>query len=481
MALLYILAMILLFSVSIFVHELGHFLAARACGMVADVFSIGMGPALWKRKIGATTYKIGCLPIGGYVALPQMDSTGSHAPAADTDGDDKPADAPPAPPLPPIAPGKEIIVAVAGAMGNILLAFLLATLVWGIGKPATLAERNSVVGFIATNSPARAAGLAVGDRITAVNGQPVDNWLHIMEAVALAGRTTATLHIQPATGDDERELVLPVSKNEIGMWELPDIAGQTPCHIAAVYPNSGAMAAGLRAGDQLLRFDGQTIHSQGHLSQLVEAAADRAATIEFLREGHIQSAPVTSTYDAELHRHLIGIQFNTLADMDYTTRVHPTPWAQVRDHAGGIFRFLRALTTPATSGAAAGAVGGPVLILVMLWLMIKSSFILAIWFTGFLNVNLAIINLLPLPLLDGGHVIFNLWEMITRRPVPARWIHALTNLFVVLFIGVFLLLIYRDSVRHIMPGLHRWWTDAPAAAPQVFQPPTAAEDSAPAP
>lgn len=402
MALLYILAMILLFSVSIFVHELGHFLAARACGMVADVFSIGMGPALWKRKIGATTYKIGCLPIGGYVALPQMDPEAFLARAAARDGEDN--DAPPAPPLPRIAPGKKILVAMAGAAGNVILAFVLATLVWVVGKPASLAERNSVVGFIATNSPARAAGLVVGDVITTVNDQPVGNWLQIMEAVALAGRPTVTLRIQPAAG--------------------------------------------------------------------------RAATIEFLRDGVIHTASVTSTYDAELHRHLIGIQFNTLADLDYTTRVHPTPWAQVRDHAGGIFRFLSALTTPATSGAAAGAVGGPVLILVMLWLMVKSSFILAIWFTGFLNVNLAIINLLPLPLLDGGHVIFNLWEMATRRPVPAKWIHALTNLFVVLFIGVFLLLVYRDSVRHIIPGLHRWWTDAPDPAPHVFQtPPGATEDS----
>ena len=175
MALLYILAMILLFSVSIFVHELGHFLAARACGMVADVFSIGMGPALWKRKIGATTYKIGCLPIGGYVALPQMDPEAFLARAAARDGEDN--DAPPAPPLPRIAPGKKILVAMAGAAGNVILAFVLATLVWVVGKPASLAERNSVVGFIATNSPARAAGLVVGDVITTVNDQPVGNWL----------------------------------------------------------------------------------------------------------------------------------------------------------------------------------------------------------------------------------------------------------------------------------------------------------------
>ena len=96
------------------------------------------------------------------------------------------------------------------------------------------------------------------------------------------------------------------------------------------------------------------------------------------------------------------------------------------------------------------------MILLMLWLMLKSSFILAVWFTGFLNVNLAIINLLPLPILDGGHVVMNLWAGITRRPVSPRLVNALANAFAVLFIALFLALTFRDSVRHIVPPVRRW-------------------------
>ena len=463
--------MVLLFSLSIFVHELGHFLAARALGLVADVFSIGMGKALWKRKVGETTWQIGWLPFGGYVALPQMDpnsfleGTGSGDRGQETGDrvqgsgfDHQPRS------LPRVAPWRKIIVSVAGAAGNLVFAFLLAAIVWIVGKPSSLQEQNSIVGYIATNSPALAMGLSVGDEIIAVNGEPVRNWTDILQKTALGSSSAVALRLRAPAGG-EREISLEAEKASVGVWMLPGIEGMDPCHVASVYPNSGAEAAGILPGDQIVTFDGQKIYSRAHLSQMVEAAAGRSGIVEYRREDAIVSTTVESRYDEGLDRHLIGITFNTIGDMDFTARSHPTPWAQVRSHATAIFSFLHALTTPSTSGAAAGAVGGPVLILLMLWLMLKSSFILAIWFTGFLNVNLAIINLLPLPILDGGHVVMNLWEMIFRRPAPPRLIHALANLFAVLFIALFLALTFRDSVRHLVPPVKRWFSDQPAQPP----------------
>lgn len=477
MGILYILAMLLLFSASIFVHELGHFLAARAFGMVADVFSIGLGPALWKRKVGDTVYKLGWIPFGGYVALPQMDPNSfleGEGPEDRVQGSGSnpqpptPNDKPRA--LPRVSPWKKIVVSVAGAAGNLAFAFGLATVVWLVGKPSSLQERNAVVGYVATNSPALALGLSVGDEIVAVDGQPVANWQQILEKTALVPGREVVLRFRAAGGAGEREISIVPEKTGLGLWGLPGIEGMDPCHVASVYPNSGAEAAGLLPGDQLLRFDGQEIYSRAHLSQMVEAAAGRAAPLEFRRAGEIRTAAVESTYDETMKRHLIGIQFNTIGDLDFASLSHPTPWAQVQGHAAAIFDFLRALATPATSGAAAGAVGGPVLILLMLWLMLKSSFILAVWFTGFLNVNLAIFNLLPLPILDGGHVVMNLWEGIARRPAPPKLVNALANAFAVLFIALFLALTFRDSVRHLVPPVRRWIAGeaAPADTPAVF-------------
>lgn len=466
MAFLYILAMLLLFSASIFVHELGHFLAARAFGMVADVFSIGMGPAIWKRKTGATTYQIGAIPFGGFVLLPQMDPNSfleGKGTGVRVQGSAKSKEPTPEPrtlnpeprSLSRIAPWKKIIVSLAGAFGNLVFAFLLAAVVWIVGKPSSLQEQNAIVGYIATNSPALAMGLSVGDEIMAMDGQPVRNWMEIAEITALSPADAMVLRIRSADGA-EREITLQTESAAHGVRLLPGIAGMDPCLVAAVYPNSGAAAAGLQAGDRLVRFDEQAIYSRAHLSQMVEAAAGRAAPLEFRRNGEARSVLVESRYDEGLKRHLIGIQFNTISDLDFDTRTHPSPWAQVKSHAGAIFAFLRALATPATSGAAADAVGGPVLILMMLWLMLKSSFILAVWFTGFLNVNLAIINLLPLPILDGGHVVMNLWEWIRGRPAHPKVINALANVFAVLFIALFLALTFRDSIRHLAPPVQRW-------------------------
>ena len=477
MPFLYILAMLLLFSLSIFVHELGHFLAARALGLAADVFSIGMGKALWKRKIGATTWQIGWLPFGGYVALPQMDpnsflegknsedkgqETGDRKAGSDPLSPD-PCRLSPAPRiLPRVAPWRKIVVSVAGAFGNLVFALLLATVVWIVGKPSSLQEQNSRIGYVAADGPAAAAGLVVGDEIVAVDGQPVRNWVDISEKAALGASDTVALRVRSAAGE-EREVALETEKASVGIRLLPGVEGLDLCWVASVYPNSGAEAAGLRPGDLLLRFAGETIFSRAHLGGLVEAAAGRPALLEFRRGEETLSATVASRYDEGLKRHLIGIGFNTIGDLDFAARVHPTPWAQVRGHAASIFSFLRALVSPATSGAAAGAVGGPVLILLMLWLMLKSSFILGVWFTGFLNVNLAIINLLPVPILDGGHVVMNFWEMIFRRPAPPKLVNALANLFAVLFIALFLLLTFRDSVRHLVPPVQRWIAGEKAA------------------
>ena len=163
MFLVFILLIVLLFGVSVFVHELGHFLVARALGLQATVFSIGMGPAVWKRQCGSTRLQIGCLPIGGFVALPQMDPNsfleapgGAGGPPASTGG---PGAEPPLvgdpPSLPPVPPWKKLLVALAGAFGNILFAFLLATIVGLVGRPGSLQEAPlAVVGYVAPNSAA---------------------------------------------------------------------------------------------------------------------------------------------------------------------------------------------------------------------------------------------------------------------------------------------------------------------------------------
>lgn len=471
MFLLLVVLIIILFGVSVFVHELGHFLVARALGLQATVFSIGMGPAVWKRQCGATRLQIGCLPLGGFVALPQMDPNsflegpgGAGGPPAESGG---PGAQPPSvcDSLPPVAPWKKLLVALAGAFGNLLFALLLATIVWLVGRPASLQESCATVGYVDPASPAAAAGIVPGDRVTAVNGTPVRNWLDIATAVALSPSPAVTLDFSPAAASPDApplQATLTATESTFGGYALADLDGPSLCQVAEVYPSSPAAAAGLLPGDIILAYDGHTLHSRAQLSQLVEANTTNAAPLVYIRDDIQTTVTLAAAWHDDLERHLIGVGFNTLGDLDYAHPVHPSPFAQLADHFRSIATFLRALVTPSTARSAGRAVGGPVSIFVMLYLMVKTSFILAIWFTGFLNVNLAVINLLPLPLLDGGHVVFALWHMITRRPLPPRLIAALTNLFAVLFILLFLFLTTRDTARQILPALHR---PAPSASP----------------
>ncbi len=436
LALYTIVVILLLFGITIFVHELGHFLVARWCGMVVEVFSIGFGPALWKRKFGGVTYKIGLIPFGGYVALPQMNPS---------DGKDAEKEAERAR-LPRVAPWKKILVALAGVTGNMILAVLLAYIVFWVGKPSAPHERNGLVGFVDTNCAAYAQGLRVGDEIASVDGEPVRNWDELTLACAL--REQVTLEAKAAAG--AKSLSVPTEKNWLGVRAVPGISWVNACGVASVIPGSSAEEAGIRSGDTLLEFNGQKLFSREHLIALVDEARDQEVPAKIQRGDAVLELMLKPRYDASAGRALIGIMFNTM-DLDYDQVVHPRPGAQIKSHAMAIFRLLRALVTPREAKAASQAVGGPVAIFVMFWWTVQKSLILAVWFTGLLNVNLAIINLIPMPVVDGGHIMFSLWELITRRPISARIVNAVMNFFAVLLIGLFLLLTYRDVVRWIVP------------------------------
>jgi regulator of sigma E protease len=444
---LYTVAVILLlFGATIFVHELGHFLVARRCGMVVEVFSIGFGPAIWKTKRNGVVYKIGIIPFGGYVALPQMDPSGPGDKAAEEKKKD----------LPRMAPWKKILVALAGVTGNMIFAFFLAYLVFWIGKPSAPHERNCIIGFVDTNSAAYSQGLRIGDEITAIDAESIRNWDDLTLACAI--RKSVRLNVKFNGG--EKSITVPTEKNWMGVWAVDGIGWMNFCSVAGVVAGSSAEKAGIKAGDTILSLDGQKLFSREHMISLVTEARDRSLQAVVRRQGKDLDVTVTPGYDEKAKRALIGVVFNTM-DFDYDMVVHPRPAAQIRDSATMIFRLLRALVTPREAKAASQAVGGPVAILVMYWWTVQNSFMLALWFTMMLNVNLAIINLLPIPVVDGGHIMFSLWELVTRRPISAKIVNFIMNAFAGLLIGVFLMLTYRDFARLIVPLFFRG--GAPAA------------------
>jgi regulator of sigma E protease len=443
--------LVLLFGVTIFIHELGHYLTARWLGLVVEVFSIGFGPSIWEKKVKGIRYKIGCIPFGGYVALPQLDPTGmSHIQGGD---EEKEKDGETRPPLPRIAAWRKIIVSSAGAIGNILLAILIAWLVYWIGIPAGPSERSSVVGFVDTESAAYAEGLRIGDEVVAVNDTPVRSWRDVRLEVAL--NPTVTLTVRRLGVEGTQEMVLETAEGVIGEPSLDGVSGCNLCQVLQVTAGMSAEAAGVEPGDVITEFDGVSVWSRSHLSELVGQRQGRTVPMKVQRqtdEGRqVLELTVTPAFDIENNKARIGIVFNTMA-VEHDTIVRPKPMEQLRNHASAIVRVLRALVTPRQAKAASQAVGGPVAIMISYWAIVKTSIMLAVWFTGFLNVNLAILNLLPIPVLDGGHIVFSIWEMVFRRPPSPKLVNALVNVFAVLLIGVMILLSVRDLDRFTSLG-----------------------------
>jgi regulator of sigma E protease len=419
-----LLVVLLLFGLTIFVHELGHFLVARWCGLTVDVFAIGFGPAIWKRTINGVEYKVGILPFGGYVALPQMDPAGER-PGSEAKSRD----------LPPVAPGRKILVALAGVTCNMLLAIAVAYIVYWGGQSYAPPEGRVVLGYVEPDSEAYAAGLRIGDQIEAVNSKPVATWDAFLMEVALSDEPVLAV----AHADGTRAEISLARKEFLGASFIPGLSPMNYCYVLRARPGSSAEAAGLKNGDRILRIDGIELFSREHLIEVVNARGGVTVPIEIERDGVRLELFVTPTYDEALGRALIGIEFNTL-DVK-------KPWDQIKAHATLIVRLLKALTTPREAKAAAGAVGGPVAILSMFWLYVQGSLIMALWFTCLLNVNLAVLNLLPIPVLDGGHILLSIWEIITRRPASYRVVSLIWNASAILLIGLFGVLTWRDIDR----------------------------------
>jgi len=461
--LLTIVVVAILFGMTIFVHEFGHFLAARWLGFTVDTFSIGFGPAVWQRKVRGIVYKIGAIPFGGYVALPQLDPTGMSL--VQGDNEPKPGDAKEGTEA-PLAPAriltampawKRIVVSAAGAFGNIIFAIILAWAVYLIGKPATPAEESAVVGYVATNSAAYASGLRIGDEVLSVNSQSVSNWTDFI--MACSRYETVTIAVRRA--HDTLTMAIP------GSDSIGHVDGKSLCMVLAVEPGMSADRAGLRRGDIIVGIDGQNVISRAQLVALVAERRGRTVSIAFKRDNVLMQGQVTPDFDPSTKQVRVGIQFN-VNDVDFDHIVHPSPWSQLKGHSMAIFRVLNALTTPGQAKATSKQIGGPLAILISYYFIVKASFMVAVWFTCFLNVNLALLNLLPIPVLDGGHIVFSLWEVVFRKPVHPKVITVSTNIFASLLIAVFILLTYRDALRFTpLGGLLDKITRKPAAIERV--------------
>lgn len=518
----------------VFVHELGHFLVAKWRGLHIIAFSLGFKKA-WGKKINGVDYRIGWIPAGGYVDLPQIDTTDV---AKDEDGNE----------LPPAKPLDRLLTAAAGPVFNILFGLLLGCVVWYFGMPAETPRYESmVVESLIVDSPEYRAGLRPGDEIVKFNGENFNyTWNDLKKEIMLAiGEVTLTVNrngetleitYQPTpnpyvapelrreniaipffepkvplavrpmedspaeragiiNGDElvsvngielkdfsqlaffvaehgANELTLAVKRGkEIknftlvpekmalnpsapdGEWNSGFLIYDNPedksVKVGFVVAGSPADKAGITDGDTIVEIDGQPVSGAVGLFEKIAGAGGVEHQLKIKRGEETFDVTVTPV---KLGVYGVGVQLGMLE--------YPSPFKQFAYVWEMSFRSLRNISislanklnlTEQQSTVSARNLSGPLGIVSMMYKTAHYSLITGIYFVVFVSFALAIFNLLPLPVLDGGHIFFAAIELIFRHPVPKWLVKNLSLIFIVLLFSAMALLTMLDVMRLVPP------------------------------
>ena len=448
-----IVVVVLLFNFMIFIHELGHFLAAKWRGLEVEKFYIWFGKPLWKKTIGGVEYGIGSIPAGGYVALPQM------APMEAIEGGDSEKRKQ----LPPIKPIDKIIVAFAGPLFSFLLAFSAACAVWVFGKPADTVH-STVVGYIQADSPAEKSGIQLGDEIVAVDGEEVHRFLGgldgLSEKIMLSKNKSVDITLK--RDGVEQTVTSTFLVDDTSWWQRRamrriGVSYGDPLVIDDVKKESPAERAGLLKGDVIETLNGTKIYSVPQMSDLLKENAGQRVNFVVKRGGEDVAIAVDSvvpndkvTGEAEPDgRVIIGARFETAFDLSL---VNPSPGEQVKEGLLLMLTTLQAITAK-NSNVGIQHLSGPVGIGHAMFGFIRTDEALRriLWFMVVLNINLAIMNMLPLPVLDGGHIVLAIGEWIMGRPVQLRLLEIIQTGFVVILLSLFVYITSKD-LGELVPG-----------------------------
>lgn len=426
------LAFMIALGIIIFVHEAGHLIVAKAFGMKVLAFSLGFGKRLFGFRRGETEYKVALIPLGGYVQL------GGEDPSEVSDDPREFLNRP---------RWQRVLVFLAGPAMNVILAILLIAIVFMAGiEISALPNNPPIVGTVIEGSPGEEAGLLPGDEILSLSGKKISRWDEIQFAILTSPETAIPMLVE--RDGDERQVVLTPSR--VPKYEFGD-AGIFPKmlpRVSEVLVDSPAEAAGFATGDQMRALNGRPLLSGEEFVSLIEKNAGQEVVVEVLRDDRPIDLLVTPRDEGGVGR--IGVR------LGYFQKFGPAR-ALVES-----VRFNMQITRQTfmvlgkiLSGqlAAKSALSGPIEIAALSGAAARSGLKDLIRLMGLLSISIAILNLLPIPVLDGGQIFILAIESTRRRDLSFKVKERINQVGTLMIIALMVMVLYFDLSKNIPAGL----------------------------
>jgi regulator of sigma E protease len=425
----------LVLGIIIVIHELGHFLVAKLFKIKVETFSVGFGPRLLGFRYGETDYRISAFPLGGYVKM-AGENPGDSVTGAPNEFLSKPK-------------WQRFLVASAGPAMNIILAVGLLTglFMYGTEVPE-FAEGEAVVGFVEANSPAAAAGIQAGDRIVAIDGKNRPNWEHVEARVMINGGHTIPVTLNRAGRVVEASLTPekqgPNDAGHSGMRPknlVTNVIGQ-------VASDSPAERAGLKPGDEIIAVNGTNLKETGSgVSEIIQTLTPETFPVSILRDGNVMDIPVTPVLTEG--RRMIGVGWKRYEMMMVKENFRGALSRSIDknvEYGTLIFKVLGKLVR---REASMKSVDGPIGIMKQTAEFYDIGFGALLQLMAMISLNLGLMNLLPIPILDGGVMLLLLVEGIMRQDLSLAFKERVIQVSFVFLLTLMVFVLYNDVVKWV--------------------------------
>jgi len=426
---------LIVLGILVFVHELGHFLAAKACGIRVLAFSLGFGNPVFKKNVGGTEYRISSIPFGGYVKMAGENPEEATTGAAD-EFRSKPV-------------WQRMTVAIAGPFFNYITAFFMLWLLFVIGIERPLYMEQMTIGGVEPASSADSAGILAGDSVTAINGKPVENWEALEEAFILQEPLYKVDILRNGTPYSfELKLKKPPKGSSLPEQPTAGLVPAIPAVVGKVVSGHPAEKAGFQPGDTFVSIDGTPIHSWYEMQLMVSShKGTTPLSIVLNRKGTEVAASLLPEFDKKEQRQIIGINGATGKKriVKYPAgeaffRAAKKTWTTTTSIFDVLGKLVKRKVSP-------NLFSGPLNIIPASGYMVLQGLRPILSFMALISINLAVLNLLPLIITDGGLIFFMIIEVIRRKPLSLKTQLLFNNIALALFLALFLFVSFNDAKR----------------------------------